>query len=133
VPPQPSERRAQVRVLVVDDDADIAELLSEALQGKGFQTAVANDGKDALEHWRRFLPHAGLLDVGLPGLDGYAVARAVRAEHGTGAVLIAVTGYGQPTDRARAADAGFDCHMVKPVSISELVRLLDERVIVLKS
>jgi signal transduction histidine kinase/CheY-like chemotaxis protein len=125
-PRSPSETRAGVRVLVVDDNTDIAELLSEALQGKGFQTAVANDGKNALLSWREFLPHAGVFDVGLPDVDGYDVARAVRAEYGTEACLIAMTGYGQPTDRTRAADAGFDRHMVKPVSLEELVSVLDE-------
>jgi signal transduction histidine kinase/ActR/RegA family two-component response regulator len=131
--PQPVEARARLRVLVVDDNADIADLLSDALQVKGFQTAVANDGKNALDSWRTFLPHAGVLDVGLPDLDGYHVARAVRAEFGSDVVLIAMTGYGQPTDRARSADAGFDCHLVKPVSIEELVNLLDHRVVVIKS
>jgi len=123
-----STERAQVRVLVVDDNTDIAGLLSDALQRKGFQTAVANDGKDALASWRTFLPHAGVLDVGLPGLDGYELARAVRAEYGSSAVLIAMTGYGGPTDRSRAADAGFDLHMVKPVRLEDLVEVLDQRV-----
>jgi two-component system CheB/CheR fusion protein len=118
-----------VRVLVVDDNTDIAELLSEGLQAKGFQTALAHDGKHALVVWREFLPHAGVFDVGLPELDGYGVARAVRSEYGTDATLIAMTGYGQPTDRMRSADAGFDCHLVKPVSLDELVSVLDERVI----
>jgi signal transduction histidine kinase/ActR/RegA family two-component response regulator len=127
--PQPSEARAQVRVLVVDDNTDIADLLSEALRYKGFQTAVANDGLDAVAIWRKLLPHAGVLDVGLPGLDGYQVARTVRAEYGSDAVLIAVTGYGQVTDRSRTAEAGFDCHMVKPVSIDEIVKVLDQRVV----
>jgi len=70
-----------------------------------------------------------VLDVGLPDLDGYEVARAVRAEHGRGAMLIAATGYAQPTDRSRAADAGFDCHLVKPVSVHDLVLVLDQRVV----
>ncbi|HUQ07461.1 MAG TPA: hybrid sensor histidine kinase/response regulator [Kofleriaceae bacterium] len=122
----PSETRANIRVLVVDDNTDIAELLSEALQGKGFQTAVANDGRNALISWRAFLPHAGVFDVGLPDVDGYDIARAVRSEYGAEACLIAMTGYGQPTDRSRAAEAGFDRHMVKPVSLEELVRVLDE-------
>jgi DNA-binding response OmpR family regulator len=122
-----------MRVLVVDDNTDIAELLSEALERQGFQTAVANDGKNALDSWRRFLPHAGVLDVGLPDLDGYELARAIRAEYGPGATLIAMTGYGQPTDRTLAAEAGFDCHMVKPVSVVELVRVLDQRILVVKS
>ncbi|HVZ87121.1 MAG TPA: ATP-binding protein [Polyangia bacterium] len=129
VPAQPIEARANVRVLVVDDNADLAELLSDALQGEGFQTSVAHDGRGALTTWRRFLPHAGVLDVGLPDLDGYALARALRAEHGQDATLIAATGYGQPADRSRAQEAGFDCHLVKPVSVHELALVLDERIV----
>ncbi len=132
-PPLPSGARAHLRVLVVDDNTDIATLLSEALQNKGFQTAVANDGTDALASWHSFLPHAGVFDVGLPGLDGYEVARAVRAEYGASAILIAMTGYGAPGDRLRAVDAGFDCHMVKPVSVDELVKVLDQRVVAVAS
>jgi signal transduction histidine kinase/ActR/RegA family two-component response regulator len=128
VRPQPSAIRGRVRILVVDDDTDIADLLSEALAGRGFQTAIANDGRDALSAWRNVSPHAGVFDVGLPDLDGYELARAIRAEHGEKAVLIAMTGYGQPTDRLRSSDAGFDCHLVKPVSVDELVRVLDQRV-----
>ncbi len=127
--PQPSEARAQFRVLVVDDNEDIADLVSEALQAEGFQTAVANDGTGALSSWRTFHPHAGVLDVGLPDLDGYGVARTIRSEYGSDAVLIAVTGYGQPTDRSQSTAAGFDCHLVKPVSINDLVKLLDQRVV----
>lgn len=127
--PEPSHARAQVRVLVVDDNTDIADLLSEALQGMGFQTSVANDGKNALITWRTFLPHAGILDVGLPDVDGYEVARSIRSEFGTSVVLIAVTGYGQPTDRLRSSDAGFDRHLVKPVSIHDLVKVLDQEVV----
>jgi CheY-like chemotaxis protein len=70
-----------------------------------------------------------VLDVGLPDLDGYAVARALRAEHGPTATLIAATGYGQPSDRERAATVGFDLHFVKPVSVRDLVSVLDERVV----
>jgi signal transduction histidine kinase/ActR/RegA family two-component response regulator len=129
VQPQPSVARAGVRILVVDDNVDLAELLSEALQQEGFQTSVAHDGNEALATWRTFHPHAGVLDVGLPDLDGYEVAKALRAEHGRGAMLIAATGYAQPTDRSRATDAGFDCHLVKPVSVQDLVLVLDQRVV----
>jgi DNA-binding response OmpR family regulator len=90
---------------------------------------VANAGREALSSWRGEKPHAGILDVGLPDLDGYELARAIRSEHGTDATLIAVTGYGQPNDRLRSSDAGFDCHFVKPVSIEELVNVLDQRVV----
>ena len=128
-PVRPKDLRADVRVLVVDDNVDIAELLSEALQCEGFATSVAFDGRSALETWRTFQPHAGVLDVGLPDLDGYSLAKTLRAEHGARATLIAATGYGQPNDRARAADAGFDCHLVKPVSVRELVAVLEKRVL----
>jgi CheY-like chemotaxis protein len=127
--PQASSARAAVRVLVVDDDPDIASLLSEALSDEGFQTAIANDGHGALERWRTFVPHAAVLDVGLPDLDGYELARTLRSEHGKTATLIAATGYGQHRDRVRSADAGFDCHLVKPVSVDDLVLLLDQRVV----
>ena len=130
---RPSRPRSEVRVLVVDDNVDVADLLSEALEDEGFKTSVAHDGHEALARWRSFLPHAGVLDVGMPGLDGYALAKSLRAEHGRGATLIAATGYGQPTDRLRAADAGFDCHLVKPVSIQDLVVVLDERVLSTKA
>jgi DNA-binding response OmpR family regulator len=116
-------------VLVVDDNVDIAELLSEALQMYGFETCIAYDGRSALESWRSFVPHAAVLDVGLPDVDGYDLARSLRAEHGSTPTLIAATGYGQRTDRLRAVDAGFDCHFVKPVSIQDLVHALDKRVV----
>jgi len=131
--PQPSDARARARVLIVDDNVDIAELTSEALQGQGFQTAVANDGKGALASWRTFLPHAGILDVGLPDIDGYEVARTLRSEYGSEALLIAVTGFGHPSDRSRSAEAGFNYHLVKPVSIDELTRVLDLQVVPTKS
>jgi signal transduction histidine kinase/CheY-like chemotaxis protein len=128
-PPRGLTARAGVRVLVVDDNLDVAELLSEALQYEGFQTAVAHDAWGAIERWRSFVPHAAVLDVGLPELDGYELAKTLRAEHGKNATLIAATGYGQQKDRLRSADAGFDCHFVKPVSIHDITRVLDERVV----
>ncbi len=127
--PQGKSARAGVRVLVVDDNVDVADLLSVALEIEGFQTAVANDGRAALARWRSFAPHAAVLDVGLPELDGYELAKTLRAEHGSDPTLIAATGYGQQQDRLRAADAGFDCHFVKPVRIQDLVTVLDQRVV----
>jgi signal transduction histidine kinase/ActR/RegA family two-component response regulator len=124
-----SQARGGVRVLVVDDNVDIAELMAAALELEGFAVSVAHDGQGALEAWRSFRPHAGVLDVGLPDLNGNDLAKALRAEHGTTPVLIAATGYGQPTDRVRAADAGFDCHFVKPVSVHALVAVLDARIV----
>jgi DNA-binding response OmpR family regulator len=120
--------REHFRVLVVDDNTDLAELLAEALEREGFQTQVAFDGHAALDRWRTFSPHAAVLDVGLPVLDGYEIARAVRAKHGRAPTLIAATGYGQPRDRLAATDAGFDHHFVKPVSMQDLLSVLDLRV-----
>jgi signal transduction histidine kinase/CheY-like chemotaxis protein len=129
-PAEPKARKrsgVKTRVLVVDDNADMTDLLCEALEREGFDTAAAYDAASALEQWRRFKPHAGILDLGLPDMDGCSLAEALRAEHGAEALLIAATGYGQPNDRERAARAGFDLHLVKPVSVSDLIRCLDER------
>ncbi len=127
--PPASRAREGVRVLVVDDNVDVAELMSEAPQDEGFETAVAYDGQAAVGRWRSFAPHAGVLDVGLPVLDGYQLAKALRAEHGRAPTLIAATGYGHRTDQLRAVEAGFDCHLIKPVSVRDLVLLLDQRVV----
>ena len=126
--PEVPKPRDGVRVLVVDDNTDVAELLSEALADAGFETAVAFDAHAALEIWRKFGPHAAVLDVGLPEVDGYDLAKTLRHEHGSRPTLIAATGYGGREDRKRAAEAGFDCHFVKPVSVRDLVLALDERV-----
>ncbi len=125
---EPQADRQNVRVLVVDDNVDLATLLSEALQYEGFQTAVAFDARDALARWRTFRPHAAVLDVGLPRLDGYELARIVRSDYGSSPTLIAATGYGQQSDRQRAASAGFDCHFVKPVDVQDIARVIDRRV-----
>ena len=121
--------RSGLRVLVVDDNVDIAELLAEALADEGFETAIAYDAQSAVEQWRSFKPDAAVLDVGLPDRTGYELAQALRAEHGTKALLVAVTGYGQPRDRQRATEAGFDCHFVKPLSVQDLVQVLDQRLV----
>jgi signal transduction histidine kinase/ActR/RegA family two-component response regulator len=121
--------RAGVRVLVVDDNVDIAELIAEALAAEGYETAMVHDARAAIERWRTFDPHAAVLDVGLPELDGYELARLLREEHGTRPTLIAATGYGQEKDRALAVGAGFNFHFVKPVSIHDLVLALDERLV----
>jgi CheY-like chemotaxis protein len=128
-PAKPEAVRRHVRVLVVDDNIDLAELLSDALQHEGFQTAVAFDAHDALTRWQTFRPHAAVLDVGLPRVDGYELARIVRADYGQEPTLIAATGYGQEADRQRAASAGFDCHFVKPVDVQDIARVLDRRIV----
>jgi signal transduction histidine kinase/integral membrane sensor domain MASE1 len=117
------------RVLVVDDNADSAESLALLLQLEGHDVWTAHDGPTALAAAREHRPEVVLLDIGLPaGMDGYEVARRMRPVPGLErAVIVAVTGYGQEEDRRRAADAGFDGHLVKPVDMAQLWRLLASR------
>lgn len=116
-------------VLVADDNVDYADSLADVLRGHGCEVRVAHDGLAALALAREALPDVGLFDVGMPGLDGYELARAVRGEPGGAAcLLVAVTGWGQQADRQRAREAGFDEHLVKPVDVDGLLALLGERV-----
>jgi signal transduction histidine kinase len=113
------------RVLVVDDNVDAAESLALLLQTDGHVVRIVHDGAAAVAAAREFDPEVVLLDIGLPGMDGYAVATALRADSSlSGVRLIAVSGYGQPEDRRRARDAGFDHHLVKPIEPAALTRLL---------
>jgi two-component system CheB/CheR fusion protein len=124
---QPAATHA-IRVLVVDDNRDAAETLAEALALEGHDVAVAYDGGMALEVAARCSPDVVLLDIGLPVLDGYEVARRLRGSRAAPAPrLIAVTGYGQESDRTRAAEAGFDDHIVKPVDLEVLLHAVDHR------
>ena len=109
------------RVLVVDDNVDAAESTAAFLRLEGHEVKAVHDGLQALASLKVFDPHVVVLDIGLPGLDGYAVARQLRARGDTSHVLlIALTGYGQKEDRARAAAAGFDYHYVKPADPREI-------------
>jgi CheY-like chemotaxis protein len=120
------EDRAGKRILVVDDNRDGAELLEEVFRALGHATRLAYDGPAALQLARDFRPHIAFLDIGLPVMDGYELARRLRGVPGLVDVrLVAVTGFGQDTDRGRAREAGFDEHLVKPVEIDELRRLMD--------
>ncbi|HEY9232209.1 MAG TPA: ATP-binding protein, partial [Blastocatellia bacterium] len=104
------------RVLVVDDNIDSAESMALLLELYGHQMRIAHDGPAALEAARRFRPQVVVLDIGLPGMDGYEVARHLRADAQTQrAILIAMTGYGQSEDRQQSMRAGFDHHLVKPL------------------
>jgi signal transduction histidine kinase/CheY-like chemotaxis protein len=109
------------RVLVVDDNIDAAESTAAFLRLEGHEVKAVHDGLQALASLKVFDPHVVVLDIGLPGLDGYAVARQLRERGDTSHVLlIALTGYGQKEDRQRAADAGFDYHFVKPADPREI-------------
>jgi len=115
---------ARRRVLVVDDNRDASDSLALLLRLGGHQVFIAESGHAALETELAQQPDLILLDIGLPDLDGYEVARRLRAA-GCSAILAALTGYGQPEDRERALEAGFDEHLVKPVDPRALERLLD--------
>jgi len=110
------------RVLVVDDNVDSAETMAEILKLWGHEVETAHDGPGALEAARAHRPDAILLDLGLPVMDGYETARLIRKE-GLAKLLVAVTGFGAAEDRRRAMEAGFDTHLVKPVS-PEALRLV---------
>jgi DNA-binding response OmpR family regulator len=113
------------RVLIIDDNVDAASSLKEALGLSGHVVEVAYDGPDGLAKARTFRPDVALCDIGLPGMDGYTVARAIRSDPAMGStVLVAFTGYARPDDERRAAEAGFDAHLAKPVSIEKIERAL---------
>jgi PAS domain S-box-containing protein len=123
-----AQSSAPQRILVVDDNVDAACSLEMLLKSLGHETRVVNDGAEALRVAPEYRPSIVLLDIGMPGLDGYEVARRLRAMDGGEALrIVAVTGWGQDTDREKSREAGFDVHLVKPVEPRELVRVLDER------
>ncbi|HXS20349.1 MAG TPA: response regulator [Steroidobacteraceae bacterium] len=114
------------RLLVVDDNRDAAESMSMLLEMWGHEVAYAYDGPSALETAEQWQPEAVFLDIGLPGMDGYEVAERLRElPQAKGAVLIAITGYGQEDDRQRSQRAGIDHHLVKPVAPDALRSLID--------
>jgi CheY-like chemotaxis protein len=120
-PGQVARGRNRTRILIVDDYAPAADSLSELLQMQGFETRVARDGADALEAAVDFQPSLALIDIGLPQMDGYELARRLRATAGLENLrLVALTGFGQASDLARAREAGFDAHLLKPVSLERL-------------
>jgi two-component system, OmpR family, response regulator len=120
------EHAPKRRLLVVDDNKDAAESMSMLLEMWGHDVAYAFDGPTALETAEQWQPEAVFLDIGLPGMDGYEVAERLRElPQAKGAVLIAITGYGQDDDRLRSLRAGIDHHLVKPVAPDALRNLID--------
>jgi CheY-like chemotaxis protein len=122
--PHRGERAGKrLRILVVEDNEDAASTLREALELLGHEVHVSNDGPAGLEAAGRFAPDVVLCDIGLPGIDGYEVARRLRRLQ-PGLRLVALSGYALPEDRERARHAGFDAHMAKPPDIDELTGVL---------
>jgi PAS domain S-box-containing protein len=113
------------RVLVVDDNADAAEMLYELFGSKGYQARIAYDGPSALRLAETFVPDIAFLDIGLPVMDGYELAGRLRELPGLTSIrLVAVTGYGQESDKQKSQEAGFDHHLVKPVDFDEVEAIL---------
>jgi CheY-like chemotaxis protein len=125
-PPAASLRRPR-HVLLIEDSEDIRDSLQELLAELGHRVEVAADGEQGVAQTLASRPEVALVDIGLPRIDGYEVARRVRAALGGDILLIALTGYGQPEDALRARAAGFDHHLRKPMSIDEIDRLLGGR------
>ncbi len=120
---QPRTRR---RLLVVDDNRDFANTLSMLLETFGHEVRTVYDGRAAVPMATDYQPDAVLLDIGLPGMNGYEIARALRSTPALAQLtLVAFTGYGQDEDRRRVREAGFDFHLVKPVEVAELTRVID--------
>ncbi len=117
--------RTQRRILVADDNNDALESLATLLQLSGHEVYTAPNGAMALEAAEQHRPEVALLDIGMPKLDGYEVARRIRAQPwGQRITLVALTGWGQDSDRRRSQEAGFDSHLVKPLDLDKLTELL---------
>jgi PAS domain S-box-containing protein len=114
----------KLRILVVDDNRDTATSCAMLLKMMGHEVQTAYDGLAALEQARALKPQVLFLDIGLPGMNGYDVARTLRDEGFQNEVFVAVSGYGQPDDRRRSQEAGFDCHLVKPIDQAAIVSAL---------
>jgi signal transduction histidine kinase/CheY-like chemotaxis protein len=122
---QPVASPAGLRVLVVDDNHDVADSTASVMRMSGCDVHVAYDGKAALESVQRLRPDAVLLDIGLPAIDGYLVAEHIRAQPENGrTMIVAVSGYGQEQDRERSKSVGFDYHVVKPIDPAVLAGLV---------
>jgi len=117
--PTPARATAE-RVVIIDDNDEVREMLVEVLEFDGYAVEQAASGPEGLSRILSARPNAALIDIGLPGLDGYEVARRARDALGDSLVLVAMSGYGQAEDRARATEAGFDTHLTKPASVEEI-------------
>src|SRR5450432_763203 len=122
----PVHNSTPFKVLVADDNQDAADTLSLLLEIAGYEAVVAHSGEEAFERLLRHSPDAAILDIGMPDMSGYEVARRFRKESGRNVFLLAVTGWGQQDDIARAKAAGFDEHLTKPVDPDRVEQLLRE-------
>lgn len=124
-PVAPAARSTAHRVLVIEDNPDAADSMRELFAYEGHDARVAYDGASGIAVAREFHPEIVFCDIGLPGMDGYEVARNLRADpQMADTYLVALSGYARPEDRKRSAEAGFDCHLAKPPSEEALERVL---------
>ena len=123
--PRRARDRRKLRILVVDDNRDTAKSCALLLRMQGHEVETAHNGLAALQRAREFKPQVLFLDLGLPGMNGYDVAKTLRQEGFEQEVMVAVSGYGQPEDRKRSLEAGFDHHLVKPVDQNSLTSVLE--------
>ncbi len=118
--------QSATRILLVEDHPEVAQAQARLLRAIGYDVAIAQDGYEALAMARSDEPDIILLDIGLPGLDGYEVAAALKADDRTRAIrLIALTAYGTPDDLRRSRELGFEAHLVKPATLDQLRRVLE--------
>lgn len=122
--PRPASSTRPGALVIVDDHEDALELLATLMQARGFTVVTANTGCGGIESIVNDRPAGAIVDIGLPDIDGYEVARQVRAVLGDAVRLVALSGYGQPDDRRRSAEAGFDAHFTKPADVSKLIAFL---------
>ena len=122
----PSRRPAPTSVLIIEDNPDARQSLRAVLEYEGHRVDEAADGAEGLARAEATRPGVVLIDIGLPGLDGYEIARRIRARRGPEPILVAITGYGQADDRRRSREAGFDAHLTKPVAPEHLADVLAE-------
>ncbi len=115
---------AAMSVLIIEDNEDARVALAMLLEAESYSVREAANGPDGVAAAQTYEPDVALVDIGLPGLDGYAVARAIRASGNTRTLLVALTGYGQPSDARLAMEAGFDRHLVKPVDFDALRKVM---------
>jgi PAS domain S-box-containing protein len=124
---EPAEQGKHARLLLIEDNPDIGETLRDLLEVLGHRVDLASDGIRGVQMALALKPDAALVDIGLPGIDGYEVAQRLRADPiGREMLLVALTGYGRPEDREKALEAGFDAHLVKPVDPEDLTSLIGE-------
>jgi CheY-like chemotaxis protein len=122
--PGPATTSITRQVLVIDDNADAADLMARHIAALGGESQTARDGESGVEQAVKSRPDVVLIDIGMPGMDGYETCRRIRQALGSGALVVAVSGWGQQQDKIRAMSAGFDAHLTKPADPGVLVSLL---------